>query len=235
MTDALDYLARLEAEAQENHTRELYLWPRTAIGNLQAEAWQRVGVSDWRADDPKSRPYHVLRVVDDLLYNRLIPERFSFVDICCGDALIPWHVKRRWPMADCCGVDLNKGHLQPHFIVQDQGVRLYRIPIQRLFRDGKDVLFDVAMMLNTYRGWDSADLDEGERWLIDAADEWFRYRARYTIVTATDAQIERLKSEGWWVTEVGHNAGENGSKMILMWPCATGDVEGLWQSQRLQS
>jgi len=197
MTEPCQYLAQLEQEAEQNHTRELYLWPRTPISNLQAEAWQRVGVSDWRADNPRSRPARVMRAVDDLLYNRLIPERFTFLDVCCGDALIPWHVKRRWPMCQALGVDLNKDRMQTHWMVQDQGVRLFRIPLQRLFRDGKDVLFDVVTMFNTYRGWKSADLSEGERWIVDAADEWFRYRARYTILTATGAQMNRLKEEGW--------------------------------------
>jgi len=143
------------------------------------------------------------------------------------------HVKRRWPMCQALGVDLNKDRMQTHWMVQDQGVRLFRIPLQRLFRDGKDVLFDVVTMFNTYRGWKSADLSEGERWIVDAADEWFRYRARYTILTATGAQMNRLKEEGWWLTELG--AGEDDSKMILMWPCATGDLEGLWQSHRARS
>ena len=225
-----DYLARLQAEAQQNHTRELYLWPRTPVSNLQAEAWQRVGVSDWRADDPHSRPARVMSVIGDLLYNRLIPERFSVVDVCCGDALIPWHIKRRWPMCKAYGVDLNAGRLQAHFVVQDQGVRLFRIPLQRLFRDGNDVTFDVAMMFNTYRGWDRADLHEDERWIVGAADEWFRRHARYTLLTATEEQVARLKGDGWWVTELG--AGEDDSRMILMWPCATGELEGLWQAKR---
>jgi len=229
----IDYLAQLQAQAEQNHTEELYLWPRTPIGNLQAEAWQRVGVSDWVADDPTSRPARVLRVIDDLLYNKLIYERFSFVDICCGDALIPWHVKRRFPMADALGVDLNAGRLQTHFVVQDQGVKLYRIPLQRLFLDGHSATFDVAAMFNTYRGWQSADLHEDEQWLVVAADRWFREHARYTILTATCEQIERLKADGWWVTDLGR--GENDSRMVLMWPCATGELEGLWQSQRPQS
>lgn len=230
MTDPRQYLERLQEEAEQNHTEELYLWPRTPIGNLQAEAWQRVGVSDWVGNDPRGRPARVMRVIDDLLYNRLIPERFSLVDICCGDALIPWHVKRRWPTAQAFGVDLNAGRLQAHFVVQDQGVRLFRIPLQRLFRDGQDAIFDVALMFNTYRGWDRAGLKEGERWMVPAAEEWFRRHARYTIVTVTEDQIERLKSDGWWVTDLGR--GEDDSRMILMWPCATGELEELWQNQR---
>lgn len=231
--EPFDYLEALQHEAEQNHTEELYLWPRTPISNLQAETWQRVGVSDWVADNPKSRPALVMRTVGDLLYNRLIPERFALVDICCGDALIPWHVKRRFPMCEAFGVDLNAGRLQTHFVVQDQGVRLFRIPLQRLLRDGRGAMFDVALMFNTYRGWDKAGLSEDERWMIDAADDWFRRHARYTILTATCQQIVRLKSDGWWVTEIG--LGEDDSAMILIWPCATGELTELWQNQRQPS
>jgi len=171
-----------------------------------------------------------MQTVDELIYNRLIPERFTLVDICCGDALIPWHVKRRFPMCEAFGVDLNAGRLQTHFIVQDQGVRLFRIPLQRLLRDDRKALFDVALMFNTYRGWEKAGLNRDELWLIDAADDWFRHHARYTILTATLGQKERLREQGWWVTEIGD--GENGSVMILIWPCATGELEGLWQQKR---
>lgn len=227
---AIEYLARLEYEAEQNHTQELYLWPRTPISNLQAEIWQRVGASDWQAHIHCSRPYNVLRAIGELIENQLIPASFSFVDICCGDALIPWHVKREHPFATCCGVDINKDRLPLHALVQDMGVLLFRIPIQRLFRDGGDIRFDVALMFNTYRGWDSADLSDGEQWIVDAADEWFHYRAQYTILTVTDAQIERLKADGWWVTIIGR--GEDDSKMILMWPCATGKLEGFWREHR---
>lgn len=232
LVDAYEYLTRLEREAAQNHTRELYLWPRTPISNLQAEAWQRVGVSDWRADDPTSRPARVLDVVRQLRHNRLIPGCFTFLDICCGDALIPWHVKRLYPMCGAYGVDLNAGRLPAHAMVQDQGVRLFRIPLQRLFADGPMVL-DVVTMFNTYRGWPSADLKPEEGWLVAAADHWFRAHSRYTLVTATEAQVDRLKGDGWWVTDLG--AGEDDSRMILMWPCATGELEELWQSQRRPS
>lgn len=224
------YLERLQNEAHENHTRELYLWPRTPISNLQAEIWQRCGASDWTKH---GRAGDILRALADLRANHLIPESFSLVDICCGDALIPWHAQRIHPFSQCYGIDLNAGQLDAHDLVQRQGVELFRIPIQRLFRSDAGVLFDVALMFNTYRGWDSADLEEGERWIVGAADDWFRHHAHYTIVTASEAQIERLKDDGWWVVDIGR--GEDDSRMILMWPCATGPLEGLWQNHRAPS
>ena len=60
MNEHIEFLTQLELMGAENHVDELYLWPRTPIANLQAEAWQRVGVSDWRADDERSRPAQVL-------------------------------------------------------------------------------------------------------------------------------------------------------------------------------
>jgi hypothetical protein len=230
VSEAFDYLARLEREAQQNHTEELYLWPRTPISNLQAETWRRVGVSDWRENDARSRPCRVLAAIADLLYNRLIPDRFSVLDICCGDALIPWHVKRSHPWSACAGVDLNKDRLAAHSMVQDQGVRLFRIPIQRLFADTEPVIFDVALMLNTYRGWESADLHDSERWLVSAANNWFWNHSRYTILTVSNGQIDKLREAGWWVNDIG--PGEDDSRMILMWPCATGKLRELWQTKR---
>jgi len=230
MSEQIAYLKRLEAEAQQNHVKDLYLWPRTPISNLQAEIWQRQGVSDWVIEDPKSRPCQIVRQIRYLLYNCLIPERFTLLDICCGDALIPWHVKRRYPLATCCGVDLNAGRLETHPLVQDMGVRLFRIPIQRLFRDGGAALFDVCVMLNTYRGWQSADLRKDEEWLTNAADVWFLSHSRYTILTVCEEQVRRLKDSGWWVTDIG--PGEDDSRMILMWPCASGELKELWQSHR---
>lgn len=230
ITEQIAYLQHLEHEAEQNHTRELYLWPRTPISNLQAEIWQRQGVSDWVLEDPKSRPGQIVRQIRYLRYNCLIPERFTLLDICCGDALIPWHVKRKYPLATCCGVDLNAGRLPTHALVQDMGVRLFRIPIQRLFRSDAPVRFDVCVMLNTYRGWESADLRKDEEWLTNAADVWFLSHSRYTILTVCQEQVTRLREKGWWVTDIGR--GEDDSRMILMWPCATGELEGLWQSHR---
>jgi len=230
MNEHIEFLTQLELMGAENHVDELYLWPRTPIANLQAEAWQRVGVSDWRADDERSRPAQVLRVLEDLTYNRLISEQFSYLDICCGDGVILWHVRRTYPFATVCGVDL--ADQDTHVLVQESGVKVFRIAIQRLFKT-TGPRFDVVTMFNTYRGWTSADLREDEKWLVDAVDEWLRRNARFAILTVGRSdvgrrQVETLKGRGFWVTEVG--TAEDRSTMILVFPCDAG--EGLWSQQR---
>ncbi|MHA2046503.1 MAG: hypothetical protein ACW99G_17080 [Candidatus Thorarchaeota archaeon] len=230
MNEQIDYLRQLEQQSEQNHTEELYLWPRTPISNLQAEAWQRVGVSDWRADDPRSRPAQIVKVINNLLYNWLIPESFSIVDICCGDALILWHLKRKYPMSLCCGVDLNAGRQETHPMVSDSGVRLFRVPIQRLFKNSTSVLFDVAIMLNTYRGWEAAQLHDDEKWIVAECQHWLRQHAKFTILTCTDDQWVALRDQGFWVTTIGK--GEDDSNMVLIFPCDCGQLEGLWNQRR---
>lgn len=219
------YLKYIEEQSAANGVSEHYLWPRTALGNLQAEAMFRVGVSDWREDDLRSRPAQIIKTLEQLLYNDLLDGDFTCLDICCGDAVVLWQIKRAFPKARCYGLDLNAGQIDTHKMVQEQGVKLFRATIQRLFADTPDVLFDVCMMLNTYRGWKSADLQDSERWIPDTVDEWFRQHARYTILTVSDTQIEQLKSKGFWVSKIG--AGEDDSSMVLAFPC--GDR---WKAER---
>lgn len=224
MTTPETYLKYIEEQSAANGVSE-YLWPRTALGNLQAEAMFRVGVSDWREDDKWSRPAQVIKILERLLYNDLLEENFTFLDICCGDAVVLWQIKRAFPKAKCYGLDLNAGNIPDQRMAVEQGVKLYRATIQRLFADTPDVVFDVCMMLNTYRGWESADLRDDEQWLPDTADEWLRQHARYTILTVSKSQVERLKSKGFWVSETGR--GEDNSLMVLAFPC--GDR---WKAKR---
>jgi hypothetical protein len=219
------YLAYLEAESAGNGMTE-YLWPRTAIGNLQAEATFRVGVSDWREDDERSRPAQIIAALRNLRYNKLLPEDFSVLDICCGDALVLWQIKRAFHHVRCYGVDLNAGKLETHAMVRRAGVFLYRATVQRLFADAPDdITFDVVVMLNTYRGWESADLRDDEAWIPETVDEWLRKHARYMVLTVSDGQAKKLMQKGFWVTDIG--TGENGARLVLCFPC--GD---LWRAER---
>ena len=225
MIDPETYLRYIEEQSAANGVSEHYLWPRTALSNLQAEAMFRVGVSDWREDDLRSRPAQIIKILEQLLYSDLLNRDFTVLDICCGDAVVLWQIKRAFPKAQCYGLDLNAGQIDTHAMVQEQGVKLFRATIQRLFADTPDVLFDVCMMLNTYRGWESADLQDNERWIPDTADEWFRQHARYTILTVSKSQVEQLKDRGFWVSEIGK--GEDDSWMVLVFPC--GDR---WKAER---
>ena len=224
-----DWLKTLEHESRDWGIEDAYLWPRTPVDNIQAEIWRRCGASDWTLKDG-SRAGLIVTTLREMRENLLLRESFTFLDICTGDGLIPWHVVRSFPFTDVFGVDIAKGYLETHERIQRHGVALFRVPIQALFTDHRGGRFDVVCMLNTYRGWDSADLKDEEKWIPDGADLWFQRHARYTILTVTDEQRKRLINSGFWVTRIG--SGENGSDMVLMWPCANEKTGGLWSQKR---
>ncbi len=227
-----EHLAQLERETlkADGDLQRYYLWPRTPIGNLQAEMWQRVGVSDLVTDDPSSRTYKTLALLEGLVYNRLIADDFTFLDICCGDAVILRAIAEAYPEAHVYGVDLNARKLSAHTEAMAAGVHLWMTPIQSLFAVDLPQPIDVAMMLNTYWGWDKADLLNGERDLPVQADDWFRRNARFVILTVTEKQIFALQNKGFWITRIGR--GESGSTMIVMFPCESTETEGLWSAAR---
>lgn len=210
--DCRSFLARLEQNAANIRTDDVYLWPRTPVSNMQAEIWTRVGHSDWGKQ--RGRPGIITRTLAQMVDEKLLRDDFTFLDICTGDGLIPWQVQRGFPLAGCHGVDINKGQLDAHVMVQRQGVHLWRIPIQDLFAADDVGRFDVVCMLNTYRGWTSADLRDGESQLPEQADRWLRAHARYIFVTTHDTQQQI--DAGFWVRCLGN--GEDNSTLVLMWP-----------------
>jgi hypothetical protein len=85
--------------------------------------------------------------------------------------------------------------------------------IQQVFETVPPEPFDIVMMLNTYRGWESADLRPHEKELPRQADDWMGTNARFAIVTATASQIDKLWDKGFKVEILGK--GEDASWMIL--------------------
>lgn len=213
--DCEQFLTYLEQEARKENVKDAYLWPRTPMSNIQAEIWARTGASDW--NDFRGRATDIIVTLQALIENNLLRRDFTYLDICTGDALVPWRVQRLFPFSRCFGVDLVEQ--ETHELVTRHGVRLFRIPIQTLFRKHDVERFDVVSMLNTYRGWKSADLREADQWLPWGADEWFRQHARYVIVTTHDKQ--KQIGAGFWVHEIG--PGEDDSRMVIMWPSGADD------------
>jgi hypothetical protein len=125
-----------------------------------------------------------------------------------------WQIKKAFPRARCYGVDCNKGKFGTHDMVQREGVELFNGFSQHLFASDPSVPFDMALMLNTCRGWESADLREHERDLPLLADAWFAKNARYTILTATKPQVRRLKQVGFALARMGRS--EDNSTMVCI-------------------
>jgi len=209
----VEYLRNLEALAARCRQEDLYLWPRTPMGHdHQEKITDRMGVSDYDVDNRSSRPTLIIRQIRGLIRQGLIGATFSLLDIACGDGIVLWQIKRAFPHARCYGVDCNRGKFGTHDMVQRGGVELFNGYIQHLFAGDPPVPFDLALMLNTYRGWESADLREHERDLPQLADAWLARNVRFTILTATDLQIRRHRQVGLVVTRLGK--GEDDSTVV---------------------
>jgi hypothetical protein len=212
------YLREIEALGEGSELGELYLWPRTPVGptDLQEVITRRVGASDYDTGDPRSRSSLVIGKLRDLQENEQLGDDFTLLDIACGDAVVLWEVKKAFPRSRCHGLDCNVGLFATHAPAKEEGVRLHPGYLQHLFAHAlpEGRRFDVTVMLNTYRGWESADLREEEQDLPRRADEWLAGSSRFVIVTATTGQIVRLRREGWRVEDLGK--GEDESTMICM-------------------
>lgn len=214
---AAEYLRDVEAVGAGSRKADLFLWPDTPLrdgDDLQEEIIDRVGVSDRDASSRRSRPVLIIRQIRALIDRGLIGPDFSICDIACGDALVLWQVKKAFPQAYAAGLDCNRGTFGTHDMVQRAGVELFGGYLQHLFASEPPVPFDVVLMLNTYRGWESADLRRHELDLPRLADAWFARNARYTIVTATNRQIRDLRRAGFSVARLG--PGEDASSLVCL-------------------
>ena len=222
----VDYLRGLEVVADRARQEDFYLWPRTPLGHdHQEKIAERVGVSDYDVANRNSRPALIIRQIRALIGHGLLGADFSLLDIACGDAIVLWQIKRAFPQARCYGVDCNKGNFGTHDMMHHEGVELFKGFIQHLFATDPPAPFDLALMLNTYRGWESADLRTQEQDLPHLADAWFAKNARYTIVTASELQIRRAKRLGLHVARLGK--GEDDSTMVCI--SRSGPPGSLWR------
>jgi hypothetical protein len=219
MTDGAwfdDYLAGLQQPIEPGSTDDVVLWPRTPIElqTIQSRIAQRVGASDRRPRHPLSRSFRVARIVHDLIAGGAVARRPIVLDIACGDAIVLTNVQRRNASALCHGVDLHVDAFPSHAAARAAGVRLWRVLIQDLFAAPPPRQIDVAVMLNTYRGWESADLRPNEQGLPELADAWFTAAARFVLLTMKRSQIEPWSQRGYHVLDLG--TGEDDSRLTLL-------------------
>ena len=69
-------------------------------------------------------------------------------------------------------------------------------------------------MLNTYRGWESAELRKNEASLPENSDKWFADNSVFSFVTASQIQIKLLQKKGFYVNVVGK--GEDDSYLLCI-------------------
>ena len=220
MTALEQYLWGLHEKAHEIHPADVVLWPRTPIGDMQRQVRQFVGVGDDRPSDERSRPYRIIEYLQTIDNGGSL----TVLDICCGDALIIHSIhmafaeeiteKRIFEAWKCYGLDLLIGEMQTHKWIRKSGVGLFRATLQDLFASDPVERFDVAMMLNTYRGWESADLRVYESELPMMADRWLRLNCERAILTATTGQVRVWEARGCEVIDLGR--GEQKSRLIVV-------------------
>ena len=209
------FLAKIENIGHHEQFDNLYLWPRTPMTpHHQDKILQRVGATDFDIKNPRSRSHSIVAQIQKLIAQGSLGEDFNVVDICCGDAIVLGMVKTSFPEAFCAGVDCLKDKFETHKMVINNGVDLYFGYLQNFVDNAPSQKIDVLLMLNTYRGWDSADLREDEKDVPLKFDDWVIKNVKYTIVTATVEQIVRLKEQGKNIKIIG--AGEDNSHMILI-------------------
>lgn len=209
------YLTDLEERAKKSDLNDLYLWPRTPIApDHQDKILERCGATDYEIENPKSRPYKVLNELKYMIENNMLKKDFSIVDITSGDTIVLWQVKKTFTDIFAYGVDCLKDKFSTHEEIYKSGVKIYEGYIQHMFTTPVKEKFDIAIMFNAYRGWESADLRDCEKDLPQLADKWFEKNCRFTFLTAKLEKIKELEDKGFNIKIIGN--GEDDSMMFVM-------------------
>ena len=218
-----EWLMELESGAAE----AAYLWPRTPVGNLQAECWRRVGASDWNMEHPNCRAGNIVDTLRELADNGLLRRRFTVLDLCCGDGVVLLQIGRAFLEAKCYGVDLLS--YPTHRLAERRGgVAFYKAPLQAVIDSKPPAIVDVCLMLNTFRGWDKADLPVEDSNLPQRTLRWMRDHCRYLFLTIHQPQEDWLRREGLFFWPVGR--GEDASRLVCAFPCEGPEgPSGMWR------
>jgi hypothetical protein len=89
----------------------------------------------------------------------------SMVDIACGEGVVPRYVKKEFPDHEVAGVDINQ-----YRTWGGERARFIQMPLQEFIRD--DRMWDVVVMLNSYRNWEGPEKQAFNAWL-DAKAKYF--------------------------------------------------------------
>lgn len=211
------FFAKVENKGAKVNIKDFYLWPNTPPppDSHQEKIIQRVGAADYETNNPKSRTNLLIKSIIKLLSANKISYPFVLADICGGDAVICTKIKEYFPYAEIINQDCFKGKFSTHKKATEQGVKLYGGYLQHLVEENLSTAkIDIVLMLNTFRGWQSAQLRDNEQNIPVKTLEWFKRNSKFFIVTATKSQIEFLTETGLKVDILGK--GEDDSFMICV-------------------
>ena len=188
------------------------LWPDTPAHDIQAAITRRVGASDLVLDDVRCRSRTIIHALRNLLSRGVLAGQPVILDVCCGDGIILWQLKRAMPHAYCYGIDIRR--YDWHDIVKRAGVHIWPVPLQRLVQSAPPTRLDITLTLNTIRDWASAGLSPADSALPEQLDGWLCAHTDWLIATLTEAQCDDWLAQGYVVTEIG--PGEDASRMCLV-------------------
>lgn len=211
------FFADVEERGATVDIKDFYLWPNTPPppDSHQEKITQRVGASDYDENDSKSRSHLLIKLIGKLVRGGKIPYPFVLADICGGDAVVCTKIKEHFPYAEIISQDCYKGEFSTHKAALERGVKLYGGYLQHLVeKDLSAGKLDLVLMLNTFRGWHSAQFRAHEQDIPIQTLQWFERNSKFFIVTATAAQIEFLTARGLKTDIVGR--GEDDSYMICV-------------------
>lgn len=211
MTSAEKYLKAIQESGKSSKLEDLYLWPGTPeTDTLQNQIKNSVGARDDDVNNPKSRTYKIHKEMKHLLTNK--GGHIRVVDICCGDGIVLLELKKSIPEIEGYGIDCNIDKFSTHEACRNAGIHLIKGYLQHVMnpdiaRQIGDEKFEFVLMLNTYRGWEYANLREEEKMLPQWADEFFFKYANYSFITASGHQIISLMKKGFDVKILGRGEG----------------------------
>ena len=184
-----------------------------AVENIhQEKILQRVGISDYDTNDPRSRSTLIIDCLGKLIRGGKISYPFVLADICGGDAIVGTKIKEHFMLSEVIVQDCFKGKFSTHTQAHERGVKLYGGWLQHLVEGDLTNKIDVVLMLNTFRGWHSAKLRPHEQDIPMKTLLWFERNSKFFIVTATVDQIKFLEQRGLTIVLLGK--GEDDSYMV---------------------
>lgn len=203
-SDLLKFKAILEKDTQN------ILWPNTPIGGTHQKIIFR---RTWSRDDTLWNPFCRTRKILGIIEERNSGLPVSIMDVGCGDSIVLTTIKKHHNNFTTIGFDANVDKFSSYRNAVEAGVELYNGYIQNAIKFKFSKKIDYAMMLNSYRSWESAQLSENEKNLQNHLDDWLKKNFAYAILTLSPDQIRAFQVMDRKIKVYGR--AENDAKFVL--------------------
>ena len=125
--------------------------------------------------------------INQLISENVITEDFTILDVFCGDGLFLYDLKQYFPKCKAYGVDVYKTEWKALDTVTAAGVKMFRIPVQKLV-NSTEITPDLIMMMNSYRafidGRPASELESNSFSIpisIEKINKWVKMHSKYFI------------------------------------------------------